>query len=248
VALFCDDARMKSPADRIAAAYDTLLAAYGPQGWWPSRSPLETMLGAVLTQHTSWRNAELALRALGARGLLAQPELARTPEKTLAGLIRASGSFRRKAGTIKDLADAIRQGPGDVEGFLALGDGALRGALLKIRGIGPETADAIMLYAARRPVFVVDSYTRRYAERHGIIVSRATYGEVQALFARALPRDAGTYAECHALLVRLGKEHCRSTRRCGGCPLAPDLAEHEAGARRAKPMKSSQQRTGGRRA
>jgi endonuclease-3 related protein len=237
---------MKSPADRIAAAYDTLLAAYGPQGWWPSRSPFETMLGAVLTQHTSWRNAELALLALGARGLLGPAELARTPEGALASVIRASGSFRRKAGTIKGLANAIREGPGDVEGFLALGNDALRGALLGIRGIGPETADAIMLYAARRPVFVVDSYTRRYAERHGITVGRATYGEIQALFARALPSDAGMYAECHALLVRLGKEHCRAAMHCGGCPLALDLAEHQAGTRQTRPMKSSQKHAGGR--
>jgi len=214
---------MKDPRERIAETYDVLLAAYGPQAWWPSEGPFETMVGAVLTQHASWRNAELAIDALRARGLLEPGAVAAAPAATLARTIRRSGSYRRKSETIRALVREIAARPDGLDGLLSMEPDVLRALLLGIRGIGRETADAIVLYAARRPSFVVDAYTRRFAERHRLVEAGASYGRVQALFESALPRDAGVYGECHALIVRLGKERCRPAPRCAGCPLEADL-------------------------
>jgi endonuclease-3 related protein len=214
---------MKDPRRRIAGAYETLLAAYGPQSWWPSEGPFETMVGAVLTQHASWRNAERAIDALRARGLLRPEAVVDAPATTLTRAVRHAGSYRRKSETIRALAREIAARPGGLDGLLAMEPDALRNLLLGVRGVGPETADAMVLYAARRPSFVVDAYTFRFAERHGLVETGASYDRVQALFESALPCEADVYGECHALIVRLGKERCRPTPRCAGCPLEGDL-------------------------
>ncbi|MBM3307453.1 MAG: hypothetical protein FJY74_03920 [Candidatus Eisenbacteria bacterium] len=222
---------MASPQDRVSDAYRTLLSVYGPQGWWPSRGPFEMMVGAVLTQHASWRNAERAIEAMRSLGLLAPEAIVRTSPAALARIIRSSGPFTRKAETLIALAWAVREHGRGLEQFLSLNAETLRTTLLAIRGIGPETADAIVLYAAGKAAFVVDAYTRRFVVRHGLVPQRASYAAIQELFTRALPQDVSVYAECHALLVRLGKDRCRATRRCAGCPLEGDLDRHASGRR-----------------
>ncbi|MCK4409232.1 MAG: hypothetical protein KAW67_04060, partial [Candidatus Eisenbacteria sp.] len=132
---------------------------------------------------------------------------------------------RRKARTLAALANTIQREKGGLPGLLSMDPGRLREALLAIHGIGSETADAILLYAGGHPVFVVDAYTRRFIERHGIADARAGYGEIQGLFEDALVHDTGAFAECHALLVELGKRFCRSDPVCGECPLRKDLPQ-----------------------
>ncbi len=206
--------------NRILAAYEILLAAFGPQEWWPSDTTFEMAVGAVLTQGTAWRNAELAVGELASVGALS-PEAIDTMEvERLERLIGPAGFYRRKARTIKQLVTAAGRTWESWERFLAQDAQALRSALLELHGIGPETADAIVLYAGRRPVFVVDAYTRRFAVRHGLVRARAGYDEIQRVFEASLPRDRQLMGEYHALIVKLGKEHCRPTPLCTSCPLA----------------------------
>jgi endonuclease-3 related protein len=215
---------MRSRHFRIRTVYHALLAAYGPQGWWPGGDPFETIVGAILTQNTSWKNVERALTGLRARGALAGPEaLGRLTTAELEQLVRPAGFGRRKARTLRGVLERASQ-EGGLPGLFSLSDGALRGALLEVDGIGPETADSILLYAAGRPVFVVDTYARRFAARHGLVPDRAAYDDVQRLFEGALPRSVHVMNEYHALVVRLGKARCRPTPRCTGCPLHWDIA------------------------
>jgi endonuclease-3 related protein len=217
--------------------YESLLARYGPQGWWPlggragrpgfdrrgyhpgrygipsdAQGRFEVAAGAVLTQNTSWRNVEAALAALRARGLLTPAGLKACAERRLARLVRSSGYYRQKARKLKELASfwSGRTGRGAPE----------RGELLTLWGVGPETADSILLYAFHRPVFVVDAYTRRLLGRLGWTKERERYEELQDRFHASLPPRAPLYQELHALIVRHGKEHCRSKPLCSGCPLA----------------------------
>jgi endonuclease-3 related protein len=207
--------------------FGRLLERFGPQHWWPGDSPLEIMVGAVLTQNTAWPNVEKAIRALKEKGDLSLGFLLSLPQETMAELIRPCGYFRIKARRLKNLlALAQEKGKGDLEAFLSLPTDELRKALLSVSGIGPETADSILLYAAKRPVFVVDAYTRRILWRHGWISREAKYEEIQALFMERIPQDSSLYNEYHALLVALGKRHCRPKPKCLGCPLE-DLLPHE---------------------
>jgi endonuclease-3 related protein len=210
-------------AQRIRLAYERLLSTFGPQDWWPGGGPFEVMAGAVLTQNTSWRNAERALTLMREAGALEQPVVSRLPLSEIERLVRPAGAWRRKARTVAALARAAGDGEGALERFLSRGTDELRESLLAVPGVGPETADAILLYACERPVFVVDAYTRRLLERHGIAAARTRYDEIRTLFERALERDRAALAECHALLVELGKCHCRPTPACAGCPLEYDL-------------------------
>lgn len=204
----------------LMEVFHRLLERFGPQHWWPGESPLEVMVGAVLTQNTAWPNVEKAIRALKEDGQLSLSGLISLPEEILAQLIRPCGYFRVKARRLKNLMTvAAEKGRGDLETFLALPTGELRETLLSVSGIGPETADSILLYAAGRPVFVVDAYTRRVLLRHGWIGPAAKYGEIQSLFTERLPRDPSLCNEYHALFVALGKTYCRSRPRCLGCPL-----------------------------
>ncbi len=207
--------------------YRRLFLAYGPQGWWPADSPFEVMVGAILTQATNWRNVERAIGNLKEAGVLSPEAVLQLPEEELARLVRPAGFYRQKARRLKSLARAVLS-HGGTEAFLSLPPGKLREILLSLPGIGPETADSILLYAAERPVFVVDAYTRRIFSRLGFIRGNEPYEELRALFERCLPRDTRLYQEYHALLVRHGKEHCRARPRCHGCPLR-ELCSFEKG-------------------
>jgi len=206
--------------------YHTLLAYYGPQHWWPAETPFEVIIGAILTQSTAWRNVEQAIQNLKRAGALSPAELAARPESELAALIRPAGYFNAKARKIKAFVHHLMTVHGGrLESLFDQDVPSLRRELLGLHGIGPETADCIILYAAGQPSFVIDAYTRRILERLGLISNaRADYTALQALFTSHLPRDTALYQEYHALLVRHGKELCRRIPRCGNCPLAATCA------------------------
>ena len=206
---------------QLMAMYRALFKAYGPQHWWPGDTPFEIMVGAVLTQNTAWVNVEKAIRNLKRERLLSPARLRAVAPRRLAQLIRPSGYFNIKADRLAHLMAFLA---GRYGGSLArmLGDDPdeLRKGLLLVKGIGPETADAIMLYAAGKPVFVVDAYTTRIFSRHRLVPDGARYDDVQQLFMGSLPCDAGLFNEYHALLVMVGKRHCKkSAPQCLGCPL-----------------------------
>jgi endonuclease-3 related protein len=211
-------------AATLQDVYDRLLAAYGPQHWWPGRTPFEVLVGAVLVQNTAWQNVTKAIENLHQRDLLEPAALYAVPVEELEELIRPAGYFRVKARRLRNLlALVVERYGGSLKKMFRRDAAALREELLAINGIGPETADSILLYAGGLPVFVVDAYTYRVFARHGWIGFEAGYHEMQEHFESGLPRDAALFNEYHALLVRVGKEHCRKAPRCQGCPLAPLL-------------------------
>jgi len=213
-----------SQPDILTDIYRRLLTAYGPQHWWPADSAFEVIVGAVLTQNTSWNAVEQAIARIKERGLLSIPALHHIPVEELSHLVRPAGYFRLKARRLKNLIDfLVTEYAGDLDRMGTISTGELRSRLLAVNGIGPETADSILLYAFRRPVFVVDAYTLRVLSRHRLILPRAAYGELQALFMEHLPPDEALFNEYHALLVQVGKRHCRPTPSCPGCPLEPLL-------------------------
>jgi endonuclease III related protein len=201
--------------------YEALFDAHGPQRWWPGRTAFEIIIGAILTQNTSWSNVEIALRNLRRERLLTPRAIEDVPFARLARLIRSSGYFRQKAKKLKCFVRFLRKEyDGSLNRMFRTPTAALRERLLAVHGIGPETADSIMLYAGKHPVFVVDAYTRRMLERHGVSGPRQTYEEIRELFERSLPSNAPLYNEFHALIVRTGKEYCRPRNpRCSECPL-----------------------------
>jgi endonuclease-3 related protein len=205
----------------LLAVYEALFAAYGPQGWWPAETPFEVMVGAILTQNTNWRNVERAIGNLRAAGALTPAAMGRLRPGALAELIRPAGYFRVKSGRLRHLLRHLRlRHGGSVSRLLRLPQEALRAELLDISGIGPETADSILLYAAGHPSFVVDAYTKRILSRHGLVSEGAGYDQVREIFTRALPAETPLFNEYHALIVRLGKECCRPRLpRCASCPL-----------------------------
>ena len=193
---------------------------FGPQGWWPGETPFEVIVGAILTQGTAWANVERAIANLKAARLLSVRGLGRVPRGRLARLIRPSGYFNQKAVKLKAFMAFMRREYGG--GLAAMGrepTAPLRAKLLAVHGIGPETADSILLYAFGRPAFVVDAYTVRVLSRHGLLPPGAGYGEAQRYLVSRLPRDARLFNEFHALFVRVGKEYCGRRPRCAGCPL-----------------------------
>lgn len=200
--------------------FHRLFEHFGPQNWWPGESALEVVVGAVLTQNTAWPNVEKAIKAIKEKDLLSLPGLLSIPEEDLAELIRPCGYFRVKARRLKNLLNAMEEvGKGDLDAFLSLPTEKLREVLMAVSGIGPETADSILLYAAGRPVFVVDGYTKRALSRHGLVSNKATYHEIQTFFMDGLPKDPSLFNEYHALFVALGKTYCRTKPKCQGCPL-----------------------------
>jgi endonuclease-3 related protein len=207
----------------LADIYTALLDHFGPQHWWPGETPFEVLVGAVLTQNTSWTNVSRAIHNLRDENLLSLAALAGLPEETLAEKIRPAGYYNLKARRLKNLLACIagdEASAGDLDRFFAQETLTLREKLLAVKGIGPETADAILLYAAHKPIFVVDAYTYRMLTRHGLISAETDYAEMQELFMDTLPADAALYNEYHALIVRLGKEYCKKSRpRCPQCPL-----------------------------
>jgi endonuclease-3 related protein len=185
---------------------------------------VEVVVGAILTQGTAWVNVERAITRLRAARALDMGRLHAMPRGRLAGLVRPAGYFRVKAGRLRAFVrHVMRRHDGRLRAFLRGPLPALRAELLSIPGIGPETADSILLYAAGRPVFVVDTYTRRILARHRIAARDVDYARLQRLFMANLPHDPALFNEFHALFVRLAKEHCRATPRCEGCPLRFDL-------------------------
>lgn len=210
---------LRLPARRLRAVYRRLLAAYGPQGWWPADDgPFEVMVGAVLTQNTAWSNVERAIANLRAAGALDAEVLARAPRERLARWIRPAGYFNVKARRLQAFC-RFYVAAGGLRALDALPTPALRARLLDVHGIGPETADDMLLYAFGRPVFVVDAYTRRLLVRLGLASGDEPYDAIRLGFERALGPDVPLYNEYHALVVAHAKAHCRVRPRCAGCPL-----------------------------
>ncbi|MFQ5428412.1 MAG: endonuclease III domain-containing protein [Thermodesulfobacteriota bacterium] len=207
--------------------YEAMFAAFGPQGWWPARTRIEVIVGAILTQNTAWTNVEKAIKGLREAGVLSAGGIKEIETEELARLIRPSGYFNVKAKRLKDFISFLYEGSGGSINRL-FGEsetGVLRRRLLSVKGIGPETADSILLYAGGRGEFVVDAYTKRVFARHGLVAERAGYEEVKALFMENLPRDEGLFNEYHALIVRLGKDFCRPRKPlCEACPLRAYLS------------------------
>ncbi|MCL1980924.1 MAG: endonuclease III domain-containing protein [Proteobacteria bacterium] len=208
-------------ADRLNAIYDRLLAHWGPQHWWPAETPFEVMVGAILTQNTAWKNVERALVNLKGAGLLSLASLADLPTALLAEYIRPAGYYNLKAGRLHNLLRCITDQFGDdLQAFLAQPLPRLREQLLAVKGVGPETADSILLYAAGLPIFVVDTYTHRILTRHQVIDEDFGYEAIQELFMDNLPCEAQLYNEYHALLVRVGNLYCKKKNpACAACPL-----------------------------
>ncbi len=193
---------------------------FGPQHWWPGETPFEVVVGALLTQNTSWSNASLAVARLKQAKLLHPSRLLQIPQGRLAGLIRSSGYFNQKAKRLKRFVRYFHgKYGGSIRRMKKVPLNLVRDELLNLPGIGPETADSILLYALDKPTFVVDAYTRRILARHSIISWDASYEEIQHLFEKSLPRRAPLFNEYHALLVVLGKELCRTRPKCHLCPL-----------------------------
>jgi endonuclease-3 related protein len=204
----------------LLKVYKALHKRWGDQHWWPAKTRLEMMFGAILTQNTSWINVEKAIVNLRKANALRLETLEKTPRKQVAEWIRPAGYFNQKAGYIKGMVETIRERfDGSLNKLFALESPALRKELLSWKGVGPETADSILLYAANRPVFVVDAYTRRVCLRHGWIDEKASYNDIAKLFTDNLPEDAQLFNEYHALIVKVCKEHCNTKPRCEGCPL-----------------------------
>ena len=224
------------PARRLRGMYDALLAAYGPQHWWPARTPFEVILGAYLTQNTAWKAVERSLANLRAADALTVDGLRKVPLAKLRKLIQPSGFYMRKAPALKAFV-AMLDGEfgGSLDELAAVPTAQLRRRLLHLPGVGPETADAILLYALGHAVPVADEYLRRIAERHGLLEvvpgrARISYDELTELTRRGFVSDTKEdhgplYNEFHALTVAVGKGHCGRTARCESCPLAGDLKD-----------------------
>jgi endonuclease-3 related protein len=200
----------------------------GPMHWWPARTPFEVIVGAILTQNTSWANVERAIANLRSAQTLTPSAISVARMAKLANLVRPSGYFRQKAKKLKAFVRFLqREYSGSLKRMFDTPTGTLREKLLSVRGIGPETADCILLYAGNHPVFVVDAYTHRIFGRHGITDGKPQYESVRALVEAALPRDSQLFNEFHALVVNTGKNWCRKKEpRCAECPLGSLLPEN----------------------
>lgn len=205
--------------------FHAMLDVLGPSHWWPATTPLEVAVGAVLTQNTNWANVARAMASLQAGGPFTARALLALPDAELAERIRPAGYFRLKAGRLKNLlALIVAECDGDIVQLADQGLETARAKLLAVSGVGPETADSILLYALGLPSFVVDAYTARICRRHALAPEDADYDALRELFMDALPEDVSLYNELHALLVRVGNGWCRPRApRCETCPLAPFL-------------------------
>ncbi len=221
--------------NRIRSVYKRLLAFHGPQGWWPivnastlrgeyhlgaprdNRDFFEISIGAILTQNITWKNVDTALAALKARGLLDPVALQRVRPQTLAGVIRPTGYYNQKAKKIKNFIALYRRYNYDYRKFHSIEPSHLRKELLSVNGIGPETADSILLYALNNKIFVVDAYTRRIFTRLGVLSGKESYHEIQYLFHEQFNRPLPAYNEYHALIVAHGKDYCKKKPRCENC-------------------------------
>lgn len=209
-------------ADQLQEIYRRMYDRFGRQQWWPGDSPFEIMVGAILTQNTNWQNVEKAIANLKAAGLLSFAAMSALPVEELAEYIRPAGYYNIKAARLQNFFAMIRQQwDGDLKYFLDQPTAALREQLLAVKGIGPETADSMVLYAAGKPIFVVDAYTHRILSRHEIIPEEYGYFEIQELMMDNLEEDSQLFNEYHALLVQTGKKFCKKSKpNCDQCPLA----------------------------
>lgn len=201
--------------------YKKMFAYFGPQNWWPGDTPFEVMIGAVLTQNTNWGNVEKAIDNLKRAGVLSFEKMSVLPEGLIAEYIRPAGYYNIKAGRLKNLFNFIcNQYDGSLDQLWSVESELLRRQLLSVKGIGQETADSILLYAAHRPIFVVDTYTYRILVRHDVIPEEYGYEEIQEMFMDNLEPEIQLFNEFHALLVCVGKQFCKKTApRCNECPL-----------------------------
>ena len=214
---------MKTTTQKLMELYNAMHRFFGPQAWWPGDGPLEVMIGAVLTQNTNWKNVERAIDNLRKKNLIDIEKLVQLDTNELAELIRPAGYFSVKAKRLKNLIHFIHENyGGDLQRFFELSVTQLREELLSVNGIGYETADDIILYAACKPAFVVDTYTYRIMLRHLLISQDDDYMAIKALFEDNLPADVELFNEYHALLVAVGKNYCKKTNPlCEKCPLNP---------------------------
>lgn len=207
--------------ERLMDIYEALRNAFGHRNWWPGETPFEMCVGAVLTQNTAWKNVAKAIENLVAHDALNPFTLYHMPLDELADLIRPSGYYNIKAKRLWNLvALLVEKYGGDLDALFALPIDALRAELLSVKGVGKETADSIVLYAARKPIFVVDAYTTRVLRRHGLVDDDADYDAVQELFHLHLPRDVALYNDFHAQFVAAGHHYCKKKPLCRQCPLA----------------------------
>jgi endonuclease-3 related protein len=231
------------PGATLERYYSTLLCHFGPQGWWPARTRLEIILGAILTQNTTWHNAARALKRLREARRLHWPGLRKASVAELEECVRPAGFYRQKAQAIRNFVSWLaRAHHGSLRVLFSQPAAELRRQLLNLPGLGPETVDAIILYAGGEPFFVADAYTRRILSRHGLLSRTASYAAAQQFLHEHLPADAALFNEFHALLVEVGKMHCqRQAPQCDACPLQvfrPHEAKPEVGGPRAAQPKS----------
>ena len=206
--------------EQLTEIYELLLGHFGPLDWWPGETQFEIITGAILTQNTSWANVEKAIANLKSRDKLTAEKLHKLTTEELARLIRPAGYFNIKAKRLKSFLNWLFENyAGQPANLEAISTDRLRAELLSVKGIGPETADSILLYAFNREIFVVDAYTARIAVRHGLIEPGADYEQLRDLFQANLPGDVKLFNEYHALLVSLGKNFCKPKPICAGCPL-----------------------------
>lgn len=206
--------------------YNLLYSSFGPRRWWPADTPFEVIIGAILTQNTAWTNVTRAINNLKENKLLTPKKLHEINKERLAMLIRPAGYFNIKSSRIKHFMNFLfSEYGGSLKRMFKEDTKKLREKLLSVKGIGPETADSILLYAGEKPVFVVDAYTKRLLSRHGLLNGGMDYDEIQAYFMAHLPEDARLYNEFHALIVQTGKEFCRPKPICPKCPLR-DIVIH----------------------
>lgn len=204
----------------LRAMYGAMYDSIGALGWWPGRTRFEVCVGAILTQNTAWRNVKRAIANLRRARVLTPAAMRDIPQHELAQLIVPSGYYNMKAGKLKNFVTMLFDGyGGSLNRLFALDTPALRQVLLAVNGVGPETADSMILYAAKKPVFVIDAYTRRILSRHGLADIGADYEDLRMLFEANLPEDVPLYNEYHALIVFVGHHYCKKTPQCGACPL-----------------------------
>jgi endonuclease III related protein len=212
--------KVRATGELIMQMYEALLARFGHRKWWPGDSPFEVCVGAVLTQNTSWKNVARAIDNLKEASALNPAEIYNLSQEELARLIRPSGYFNVKAARLKNfVAHLVERHHADLDSLFTAPTALLREELLSIKGIGKETADSIILYAAEKPIFVVDAYTRRVLHRHGLISEKEEYDAIQDMFHRNLPRDVPLFNDFHAQFVAVGHNYCKKTPLCEQCPL-----------------------------
>jgi endonuclease-3 related protein len=210
---------MSKTSQLLMEMYRAMHGRFGHQGWWPGQSPLEICVGAILTQNTNWTNVAKAIANLQTAGVLDLAKLHSMPPASLAELIRPAGYYNIKARRLKNFLARVVEFGGDLGAFLDRPVSSLREDLLAINGIGRETADSIILYAAGKATFVVDAYTYRILLRHRLIAREDDYEAIKEFMESSLPAEAELYNDYHAQLVAVGKNHCRPAARCEGCPL-----------------------------